>query len=225
MIPDVRQCQMVGFPPAMWGMVAKEQEELKNRLREVRATQQDLADFMGISLKAVNRIANPHSPDGRKTLSTKEIEQIRSFLGLRQKPVYSIEDPAGRRGDPGAVTIPLFTGVTSRDGPVMSIGNTAQHGRVLAHPLQAGAREAFAVTVLDETMSPRFESGEIAYVLPGTPPRRGQDCLVESDDLTVRILQFVERREKSYVFRQLNPSREITRPAADVKVHAIVGRG
>lgn len=214
----------------MLGMVAKEQEDLKERLREVRATQQDLADYMGVSLKAVNRIANPHTTDGRKTLSTKEIEQIRSFFELREKPVYSLEDTHGRRSggvsaQQGLGTIPLFTGVDTRDGLVMSIGAAAQHGRVMAHPLQASAREAFAVTVLDETMSPRFESGEIAYVLPGTPPRKGQDCLVANEDLTVRILQFVERREKSYVFRQLNPAREITRPASEVKVHAIVGRG
>ncbi len=231
MIPAIRQCFDVGFPPVIPFMGMFDLDTLKERLRAVRATQQDLADFMGISLKAVNRLANPNGPDGRKTVTAKEMEQINRFFEIRQKPVYANddEDLRFRRGGvaqpPTNATIPLFTGIDTPDGYVLSVGNSAQHGRVLAHPLQATESMAYAVTIIDDTMSPRFESGEIAYVTPGRPPRKGQDCLVENLDLTARVLQFVERREKQVVFRQLNPRHEVIRRAHEVKVHAIVGRG
>lgn len=230
MIPGIRQCEVAVFPPAILGMVTKEQSELKDRLRDVRATQQDLADYMGISLKAVNRIVNPEGRDGRKKLSTTEIEQIRSFFAQRERPLYTMDsDNGGRRGVSahvqGAATIPLFTGIDTPEGYVLSIGTVAQHGRVMAHPSQASAREAYAVTIVDDSMSPRFETGEIAYVIPGQQPRKGQDCLAEFDNLTARVLQFVERRDKQVILRQMNPPKEIIKRATEVKVHAIVGRG
>ncbi|CAN0421197.1 unnamed protein product, partial [Phaeothamnion confervicola] len=122
--------------------------------------------------------------------------------------------------------IPLYGGADTHQGWMLSLSAGAQVGRVLAHPAQGSAKRAFAVEVIDDSMSPRFEMGEIAYVVANTMPRRGQDCLLEHDDLTARILQFVERTERQVIFKQLSPPKQvILKPGEKFSVHAIVGRG
>lgn len=206
---------------------------LKERLRAVRANQQDLADFMGVNFKVVNRIANPDAPGGRKHLSAVEVELINRFFEQRERGgvAYPTADAPARQ--PHGVSlhenramVPLFIGVDTATGYKLSVSAHAQRGTVMAHPAQTLAREAFAVAIIDDTMAPRFETGEIAYVAVDRPPRRGQDCLVEYPDLTARVLQFVERREKSIVFKQLNPEKDVQVAATEkIRVHAIVGRG
>lgn len=206
---------------------------LKERLQAVRANQQDLADFMGVSFKTVNRIANPDAPGGRKHVSAHEAEMIKRFFAQRERAGADYPSADGpQRGRAGVslhenrVMVPLFVGIDAANSYTLSVAAAAQRGTVMAHPAQISAREAWAVAMIDDSMAPRLESGEIAYVVVDRPPRRGQDCLVEFADLTARVLQFVERREKSVVFRQLNPEKEILIPTAQkIRVHAIVGRG
>lgn len=206
---------------------------LKERLQAVRANQMDLARFMGISFKQVNRIANPDSPGGRKSLSALEVDQINRFFEQRERAMgaYPTGEAPTRR--PHGVSlhesramVPLFIGIDTADGYKLSVSSAAQRGTVMAHPAQSLATDAYAVTIIDETMAPRFETGEIAYVAPDRAPRRGQDCLVEFADLSARVLQYVERREKTVVFRQLNPAKDVVIPASEkIRIHAIVGRG
>lgn len=209
--------------------------EIRGRLKAVHANAQDLADFMKVPYHVASRIVRGE----RKTLTTVEHDEIVRFFALREKAVSeppavgdTAEDVlnglgerppefAGRRGE-----VPLFGGLDTRDGVVLSLAEAARVGRVMPHPLQATAKRPFAVEVIDETMSPRFEMGEIAYVSGGQMPRKGQDCLVEFSDSTARILQFVERTERQVIFRQLNPPRQIIRQIGEkLSIHAIVGRG
>lgn len=201
--------------------------DIKKRLREVRASQRELATFMDIDFRAVGRIVNGE----RKRLSQAEVDQIKRFFELREKPVY--EQPQGPTGRAGGVSlaesraeIPLFGGTDTPRGWMITLSASGQLGRVMAHPLQATARRAFAVEVVDDTMSPRLEMSEIVYIYGGQMPRRGQDCLVEFHDMTAQILQFVERTDKRIVLRQFNPGKQVVFGAADnIKLHAIVGRG
>lgn len=206
--------------------------DIKSKLREVRATQQDLASFMGVNHRAVFRIVNGE----RKSLTTVEAEAIRRFFELRERPVvpdklvndFAEESSRGTlpRATGGRSDIPLFGGADTPEGWMISLAAAHQVGRIMAHPSQATARRAFAVEVVDDSMSPRFEPGERAYVAAGTMPEKGKYCLLEYKDLTARIVQFVERRERQVIFRQLNPPKQIVLKAGDgFTVHAIVGQG
>lgn len=201
--------------------------DLKDRLKAVGSSQVELAKFMKVNLHRVNRIAN----DKRMRVSQVEVDQIRRFFEMREKPVYEAASdqgilPGNQLRAAGRVDVPVFGGIDTPDGWTLSLANFAQVGRLMPHPAQLSAQRPFAVEVVDETMSPRFEPGEIAYVAGGQMPRRGQDCLVEFADLTARILQFVERTERMLIFRQLNPAQRVTKAASDkIIVHAIVGRG
>lgn len=204
-------------------------EDIKTRLRAVRASTQELADFMGVPHHIADNIVNAR----RKHLRTSEAEQIRRFFEQREKPIYPDADERDERGRitglrqaTGRAEIPLFGGADTPKGWMISLSASGQLGRVMAHPSLASAKRAFAVEVVDDTMSPRFEMSEIAYVYGGRAPERGQDCLVEFHDMTAQILQFVERTDKRIVLRQFNPARQVVFTAADnIKLHAIVGRG
>lgn len=212
-----------------------EMADLKARLRAVGSNQQALARFMGVETKVIWRMANPQATDGRKDISTAEAEQIERFFAQFEKPVYEQAPEPKHPREPlrggevvplGRAEIPIYGGRDTPQGWVLMLTKEAQVGRALPHPSQAGARRAIAVEIVDDFMSPRFEQGELAYVSVGTMPRRGQDCLVENQDRTARVLQYVERSEKTVTFRQLNPPRQITRQLSEkLSIHAIVGRG
>lgn len=201
--------------------------DIKRKLKETRTSQRDLAKFMEVDFRTVHRIVSGE----RKRVSQGEIEQIKRFFELREKPVYDaptgeVTHGSGVRLAEGRAEIPLFGGTDTPKGWMISLSANNQLGRVMAHPSQASAKRAFAVEVVDETMAPRFEMSEIAYVYGGQLPRRGQDCLVEFHDLTARILQFIERTDKRIVLKQMNPSQQVVIENSDrIKVHAIVGRG
>lgn len=202
-------------------------EDIKPRLKKVRASVAELAEFMGVDYFVADRIVNGK----RKTLRTDEADSIRRFFESRERPVFSTSDATERTGGvserSGArAEIPLFGGADTNEGWMLSLGAHSQVARIMPHPAQTRAGKAFAVEVVDDSMSPRFEMGEIAYVAVGVMPRRGQDCLIEYKNLTARILQFVERNDRQVVLRQLNPPKQVILKAGDgTAVHAIVGRG
>lgn len=197
----------------------------------MRASTQELADFMGVEHHIADNIVNAR----RKHLRQAEVDQIRRFFELREKPIYP--EPGEARhsvnrphevGDHsgGRAEIPLFGGTDTPEGWMLSLSAHQQVGRVLAHPSQSRAGRAFAVEVVDDTMSPRFEQGELACVTAGILPRRGQDCLVEYKNLTARLLQFITRTDRQVVLRQLNPDKQvILKPGEGFVIHAVVGRG
>jgi len=204
-------------------------DDVKSRMREARASVADLARFLGIDYYAARRIANGE----RKSLSVEESESLNRFFdtfGRRDKPVYDTA-PLEERGRGSAqaglrAEIPLFGGADTRDGWRLTVNPSSQVGRVLAHPRQISATRAYAVEVIDRTMEPRFRPGEIAYVAVGATPSPGQDCVVEYEDMTAQLLQFVERTDRQAVFLQLNPQNQIILRASDkFTVHAVVGRG
>lgn len=102
-------------------------------------------------------------------------------------------------------------------------------------PSVATDPEAYAVTVVGESMSPRFESGERAYVSPKSPVSIGDDVIVqlvgdgEEDDadrvVMVLIKRLVRRTAKEIELRQFNPDTTFRVPIERVaRIHKVVGR-
>lgn len=103
----------------------------------------------------------------------------------------------------------------------------------------AGDRRAYALTIVGESMAPRFEPGEIALVSPQQPVAIGDDVIVQlrseagedadpdhANRVTmVLIKRLVKRTARELTLRQFNPETTFTVPIAQVAAtHKVVGR-
>jgi SOS-response transcriptional repressor LexA len=104
--------------------------------------------------------------------------------------------------------------------------------------------ESYAVEIVGESMAPRFEPGERAWVSPKSPVRPGDDVIVqlrgdapaEGDDRRdnpdfadrvshVLIKRLVRQSAKFVVLQQFNPAETFEVPAARVAaIHRVRGR-
>ncbi|WP_282608896.1 helix-turn-helix domain-containing protein [Pelagibius sp. Alg239-R121] len=85
--------------------------------------------------------------------------------------------------------------------------------RVRRPPGIAGASNVFAIYVVGQSMSPRFEEGEIVFVHPGRPATSGCDVIVElhghdGDPGQCYIKRLVKKTPTRTVLQQFNPARD-----------------
>lgn len=99
-------------------------------------------------------------------------------------------------------------------------------GYAMRHPNQQGLKNGFALYARGSSMSPRYEPGELVYVVANKPPQRDVDCIIELNNGEGFIKIFVKQTAKEVICRQLNPAKEWKRSISDIKaLHAVVGRG
>ena len=94
----------------------------------------------------------------------------------------------------------------------------------------AGDRAAYALTVIGDSMWPRFRPGRRLAVSPGAPVAIGDDVLVQlvadSDEYGVQVMikELVRRSGSEVELRQFNPDTVFRVPAADIAaIHKVVG--
>lgn len=96
-----------------------------------------------------------------------------------------------------------------------------------------GDPEAYAVEIVGESMAPRFEPGERAFVSPRSPVRVGDDVVVQlnngTDDakrVTMVLIKRIERRSATFVeLRQFNPAKTFKVPVERIRsIHRVRGR-
>jgi SOS-response transcriptional repressor LexA len=172
-----------------------------------------------------------HGNPSRRTLekllaaagsSLAEFEALR--LG---PPASSSESGANRLGDSrrawaGQAAIPLSVIATALAGEWGTAGSQVELtemrpseivGRVARPASLAGDTEAFAVTVVGDSMWPRFRPGRLIAVAPRSPVAIGDDVLVRlrtgerSAAEPVLIKQLVKRTSAEIELRQFNPER------------------
>lgn len=95
--------------------------------------------------------------------------------------------------------------------------------------------KAYALTVISDSMSPRFEPGERVAVSPRAPVHIGDDVIVQlrgngedqnADRIAQVLVKRLVRRSASYVeLRQFNPDETFQVPAARIAaIHKVAGR-
>ncbi|MBO6503981.1 MAG: helix-turn-helix transcriptional regulator [Kordiimonadaceae bacterium] len=72
-----------------------------------------------------------------------------------------------------------------------------------------GVDEAFSVYVNGDSMAPKYKNGDLAYIHPAKPPRKGRFVLVETSDHKGFIKQLVGWRDDHLEVRQFNPEKLI----------------
>lgn len=93
------------------------------------------------------------------------------------------------------------------------------------HPNQMGYRDPFYLQVHGDSVSPRFEHGELAPAVRGVWPQRGKLCIVETHEGAM-LLKYFERRDAEAIWvRELQPEpREFSVRLEEIRaVHAVVG--
>lgn len=126
---------------------------------------------------------------------------------------------------PGFATLPRDlpvrgVAVGGTDADFQLNGETVDYVR--RPPGLAKVRDAFAIYVVGDSMSPRFEEGELLFINPHRPARPGDDVLIEmkpngheAGDAFIKRL--VKRTPTQWVCRQFNPPAELSYPVAEVK--------
>lgn len=85
---------------------------------------------------------------------------------------------------------------------------------VMAPPSLSESRGAYAVQVSGDSMSPRYEDGEICFVDPNRRVKRGDYVIVqlrleEDGPLLAYVKRFVRRNDVELVLEQFNPAKEL----------------
>lgn len=125
--------------------------------------------------------------------------------------------------------------------PLMGQGKAGPNGRfvfngqriadILAPPSLARVQGAYAVYVIGDCMSPRYEAGEVVFVDPNRPVVKGHYVVAqiagdEGDAPDGYIKQFVAFDDKRLKLQQLNPRKILTFPKGIVvSVHRIIMGG
>lgn len=129
-----------------------------------------------------------------------------------------------------AATIPAYgQAMGGEDGYFILNGNKVAD--ILAPPGLVGVREAYAVYVSGDSMEPRYYAGEVLYVNPRLPVRRGDFVVAqvqyEGEDVPRGyVKRFVRMNDSGLVLAQFNPAKEMRFASAQVvSVHRITGSG
>ena len=210
---------------------------LKDRIRRAGIRQNRLAELLGWDESRLSRILNgrqdPGLADYVELLDLIEKQEKSVLDSSRQtqartaepsRPGFEAMPPETAR--PVSERIPVYGLVGAAANGAIHLNHTAVITTTARHPAQGSRDDVFALEVWNESMSPRYEPGELVYCVRGRLPRRGQDCVVElkSGDAFLKI--YVKQEGSQIFTRQLNPEDEVRFDATTVKaVHAVVGRG
>ncbi|MGE0726021.1 MAG: XRE family transcriptional regulator [Alphaproteobacteria bacterium] len=83
---------------------------------------------------------------------------------------------------------------------------------------------AFAVYVVNDSMEPKYEQGDMLYIHPSRAPRRQSHVVIVKTDGTALVKRLVRMDVDEVVVRQYNPPAEYAIPRRDVKaVYLVVG--
>lgn len=96
-----------------------------------------------------------------------------------------------------------------------------------APPTLQRVRAAYAIYVVGNSMEPRYEQGEIVFVDPTRPARRGDYVVVQIADeegtpLEGYIKQYIGQSQKHLKLSQFNPKKELTFPLSQVKSIGVI---
>jgi phage repressor protein C with HTH and peptisase S24 domain len=100
-----------------------------------------------------------------------------------------------------------------------------------APPKLIAISDAYAVYIVGDSMVPRFESGEVAYVNPNVQPHRDDYVVVQTskdggDTIQGWVKRFISMDDRTLKVSQLNPSKILTFQRKNViAVHRIVFSG
>lgn len=220
---------------------------IKELREKLKMSQADLAEAIGTSQPQIKRLEA-----GERTVSKKWAERLSPALHVTPEIILfgwpdSSEDPSKETNLGSNVfelpnakirdnviglgrKIPVYgQAVGGVDGEFLMNGSVLYE--VMAPPVLSHVSEAYAVQISGDSMYPRYEDGEIAFVDPKRRVRKGdyviaQIRLEEHGPLLAYVKKFIRHNSIELVLEQFNPAKELRFPASAVAtVHYIALAG
>ena len=222
-------------------------ETIGTRIREARKlkkiTQQQLADYFGISRVSVTQWeTNITQPGSDKLIGLTELlggDAEWYINGTGQSPAVSATTPPereksnatiGEKIKGAGVRIPVYgQAVGGVDGQFQMNGSILYH--VMAPPQIAEIAGAYGVQISGDSMFPRYEDGEIAFVDPCRRVKKGDYVVAqiqfdEHEPPHAYVKRFVRHNSEELVLSQFNPAKELSFDSEQVvSVHFIALAG
>jgi len=209
-------------------------ERIKNSRIAAKMTQEELARTVG---KTRNAVAQWESGLAHPRLNT--LEDIAGALNVSLEWLLVGDKNAGEYDSRQISDRPAIKLIPIYGQAVAGInGEFAFDGKKLFEvpcpPQLLNVKNAYGVEVAGDTMSPRYEDGEIVYIDTLRRIKKGDyvvaKIMMRKEDSfpTVFIKRFTRHNEKELVLTQLNPAKELVFPHQHVvSVHyiALAGEG
>lgn len=205
-------------------------ERIAQARKTAGLTQQQVASHFNLTRNAVSLWES-----GENRPSAARLEELATMFAVafewlatgRGDPTPTTGVAAGVRDAPAAVTVPLPSrrempqnlpvlgttvgGSDDHNGSFELNGQTIDY--VMRPPGLAGARDAFALFVVSDSMAPRYEPGDLVFVHPHRPVTPGCDVVVElkGPDGTPGqcfIKRLVRMTARELLLAQFNPPRD-----------------
>ena len=212
---------------------------IKDALKRPGKNQRGLALAIGIDPSGVCRLLA-----GARDLKASELEALVGYLGITPPSQFigphgmtdqsdfgssllegAEVDPASARALPAVATLKRDVevrgvAVGGEDAVFIFNGEVIDYAR--RPPGLVGSKNVFAIYVVGDSMSPRYDEGDMVFVHPGRPPRPGCDVIVElhgqdGEAGACYIKRLLRRTPSRLVLGQFNPSREVVLPLQKVR--------
>jgi phage repressor protein C with HTH and peptisase S24 domain len=241
--------------------MSKLSERLTSRAAELNISQTDLAARVEMSQPSISDLfaGLTASPKKWKEIARELQIDEKEMLALIQDAIVeagktqrirrtitgalaALEDSLEPNGTIDPAPVSVLSGKPTRMLPVLGEavggddGQYAFNGQILDYvacpPSLTNVPNAYAVWIDGESMYPRYKSGELVYVHPGKPPRRGDDVIVQirpsEEYMPPRgfVKELVGYLGDKLVLKQYNPDSRIEFPREDViSIHPIIFSG
>jgi transcriptional regulator with XRE-family HTH domain len=207
----------------------------QDQLRRSGRTQAELARALGVDPSAVSKLFK-----GERQLKLVEASHLARFLDI---PYDEVMRRAGVDQPPSGGTLPGGEAAMSASAgagdqrdliPVRSAarGGDNQEMFLADGPIDyvqrpgylRNVRDAYAIYVVGESMTPRYRQGQLLHVNPHRPAAPGRGVVITRHDGAVLIKEFVRRTSDGLMLREYHPAeRDFSVPAKDVAdIHVVV---
>lgn len=195
-------------------------DKVKEHRERQGLSQSELARRLGIKPQSIQQLESGAIRSPRYLHKLAEILRV-DWRELVDEADREAAEPS--QVAPESVTpLPGFA-TMSRDLPVMGTaaggnnGDFSQNGTIADYVRRPavldGVKNAFAIYLVGDSMSPRFEHGDLIIVHPGRPIVSGCDVLIELHAVDgevghCMVKTYLRKANGSYILRQYNPPRD-----------------
>jgi phage repressor protein C with HTH and peptisase S24 domain len=196
----------------------------KNRIKillaEHEISAKDLAEQIGRQAQTLRRYVR-HESEPRLEVA----EAIAEALGCSVDEVLGVEDISAPK-PPKHRMLPVYG--AAQGGVGFDITDVRESiDSIEAPPYLQNSVDAYAVYVAGNSMSPRFNAGEVVFVHPGKPFKANDSVIVQfvNDKADHAIIKTYKKMDEKKIFlSQFNPVKTITFQRSQVKcIHKIIG--
>lgn len=186
-------------------------------------TQRAVASALGLSPGNYNEIES-----GKRNLPAHHIGKLAELFGVAprtlieasgskrlEKLLDTFDDKAPLRAANDA--LPLYNRNTATAKGLIDLNGATDKAS-----LTSGS---FALEMLGDEMSPRYEAGELVLVDTKRSPAKGQDCVAKNTSGHAFVRRYLGTKDGHVMLQQFNPSLTLKIPERTIEaLYAIIGR-